>query len=142
MKPSDRRFMVDEVTWYARFMFMDAGIIRSVNTWHDSLRVSCCAEVASKSWISPDRIGGTFRIGSIGADVLFDRALILEVDDPPTMEDALWFACKELQPMLESLTTLKGIENNIDIVVEHGLRPTAQMLRNLVTPPSMRGILR
>lgn len=133
---------MDGHTWFARFMFLEAGVVKSVNTWHDSLRVACYAEVSPKSWMDQDRIGSTVRIGSIGADVLFDRELILEVDDPPTMEDALWFACKELQPMLESLTTLKGIENNIDIVVEHGLRPTKRMLQDLVQPQPRKGILR
>ena len=140
VKPTNRVF-TNGKTWFARFMFLEAGIIKSVTTWHDSLRVACYAELAPKSWMDADRIGSTFRIGSIGADVLFNRELIL-ADDPPTMEDALWFACKELQPMLESLTTLKGIENNIDIVVEHGLRPTKRMLQDLVQPQPRKGILR
>lgn len=140
MKTTDRQFM-DGHTWFARFMFLEAGVVKSVTTWHDVLRVACYAELAPKSWIEADRIGNSVRIGSIGADVLFDRELLF-AEDPPTMEDALWFACKELQPMLESLTTLKGIENNIDIVVEHGLRPTNRMLQNLVQPQPRKGILR
>lgn len=137
MKTTDRQFM-DGGQWFARFKFLEAGVVKSVTTWHDSLRVACYAELAPISWIEADRIGNSVRIGSIGADVLFDRELLF-AEDPPTMEDALWFACKELQPMLESLTTLKGIENNIDIVVEHGLRPTNRMLQNLVAPrPSMK----
>jgi hypothetical protein len=36
--------------------------------------------------------------------------------------------------MLETFTTLFGIKNDIDIVVEHGLRPVNKLLHNIVQP--------
>ncbi len=56
------------------------------------------------------------------------------IDDALNLEDALWFACRELNPMLETFTTLFGIKNDIDIVVEHGLRPVNKLLHNIVQP--------
>jgi hypothetical protein len=103
-------------------------------SWHDTLRVVGVVEVAERSWLKdPDKIGTSRRLGSIAAEVEFLPRLMLE-DDVPTMEHALWFACEQLNPMLESMTTLKGIESNIDIIVEHGLRPTSTLLQNLVRP--------
>lgn len=132
MVRTNDRYVLRNCDHYARFMFSSAETHRSVMSWHDTLRVVGVIEIAPQSWLTnADRIGSSVRLGSIAAEVEFNLSL---EHDSPSMQDALWFACKELNPMLESMTTLKGIEHNIDIIVEHGLRPTNQLLQNLVYP--------
>jgi len=110
----------------------------SVLSWHDTLVVAGTIELADTSWLNPDKIGNTMRIGSFGARVEFDIGVVLS-DEAPSYEDALWFACKELNPMLETFTTLFGIKNDIDITVEHGLRPVTKLLQNIVQPHPRTG---
>ena len=116
---------------FARFVFSDVQRNASVLSWHDTLMVAGTIELADASWLNPDKIGSTVRIGSFGARVEFDIGVVLS-DEAPSYEDALWFACKELNPMLETFTTLFGIKNDIDITVEHGLRPVTKLLQNIV----------
>jgi hypothetical protein len=118
---------------FARFVFSDVQRNASVLSWHDTLMVAGTIELANTSWMNPDKIGSTIRIGSFGARVEFDISMVFEPKEP-SYEDALWFACKELNPMLESYTTLFGIKHNIDITVEHGLRPVTKLLQNIVQP--------
>lgn len=121
-------------THHARFVLSHVDKQASVRSWHDVLLVAGTVEIASRSWLNnPDKIGSSSRIGSVGARVEFDIATVFD-EHSHTYEDALWFACKELNPMLESFTTLFGIKHNIDIVVDHGLRPVKQLLVNLVQP--------
>jgi hypothetical protein len=95
-------------------------------------------ELANTSWMNPDKIGSSVRIGSFGARVEFDIGIVL-AEEEPSYEAALWFACKELNPMLESYTTLFGIKHDIDITVEHGLRPVTKLLQNIVQPRPRTG---
>jgi len=120
-------------TWYARFLLVDTERIAEWTSRKDRLSVSGTIELASTSWLDPDKVGSSLRIGSFGARVEFDSGIVL-AEEVPTFEDALWFACKELSPMLETFTTLFGIKNDIDIVVEHRLRPTTQLLHHIVQP--------
>ena len=123
-------------THHARFVLSHVDRQASVRSWHDVLLVAGTVEITNKPWLEhPDRIGSSSRIGSVGARVEFDIATVFD-EHSHTYEDALWFACKELNPMLESFTTLFGIKHNIDIVVDHGLRPVKQLLVNLVQPRS------
>lgn len=129
---------------YARFMLTAVDKQASVRSWHDVLLVAGTVELAHHSWLgNPDKIGSSMRIGAVGARVEFNIASVL-TEHTSTYEDALWFACKELNPMLESFTTLFGIKHDIDITVEHGLRPVKQLLQNLVQPAPKpnSGILR
>lgn len=130
----NKRYVFKSGTHYARFLVTRAETIATVASWHDALNVLCAAEVAPYSWLTDaDKIGSSVSIGSISARVEFDISTVLN-EYGPNMQDALLFACKELNPMLESYTTLFGIKNNLDIVVEHGLRPVQKMLQNLVQP--------
>ena len=137
MRENDR-FVLTSKPHFARFVFIDVQRNVSVLSWHDTLMVAGTIELASSSWMNPDKIGSSFRIGSFGARVEFDIGTVL-ADEEPSYEDALWFACKELNPMLESYTTLFGIKHSIDITVDHGLRPVKALLKNLVQPrPSIK----
>lgn len=121
-------------THHARFVLSHVDKQASVRSWHDVLLVAGTVEIAPRSWLDdPDKIGSSSRIGTVGARVEFNIASVFD-EHTSTYEDALWFACKELNPMLESFTTLFGIKHNIDIVVDHGLRPVKQLLQNLVQP--------
>ena len=121
--------------WYARCIFSKVDRTQSTNLWQDSLGVAGVVEIATTPWIEADKIGSSQRILGITALVNFVPEIML-ANDEPTYTDALMFACREINPMLESATTLYGIKHNIDIRVEHGLRPTSQLLRNLTTPPA------
>lgn len=133
MRENDRFGLRPKGDHFARFIFSDVQRNASVLSWHDTLMVAGTIELANTSWMNPDKIGSTVRIGSFGARVEFDISTVLDPKEP-TYEDALWFACKELNPMLESYTTLFGIKHNIDITVEHGLRPVTKLLQNIVQP--------
>ena len=137
MHESNRRVLTSK-PHFARFIFSDVQRSASVLSWHDTLMVSGTIELADASWLNPDKIGSTVRIGSFGARVEFDTGVVLS-EEEPSYEDALWFACKELNPMLETFTTLFGIKNDIDIVVEHGLRPVTKLLQNIVQPHPRTG---
>lgn len=139
VRENERVIWSNGPTHHARFVLTAVDKQASVRSWHDVLLVAGTVEIAPRSWLdSPDRIGSSSRIGTLGARVEFDINSVL-FDREPSYEDALWFACKELNPMLESFTTLFGIKHNIDIVVDHGLRPVKQLLRNLVQPrPSIK----
>lgn len=129
-------------THHARFVLSHVDKQASVRSWHDVLLVAGTVEIASRSWLDdPDKIGSSSRIGTVGARVEFNIASVFD-EHTSTYEDALWFACKELNPMLESFTTLFGIKHNIDITVEHGLRPVKQLLQNLVQPRSKADMLK
>lgn len=118
-------------TWYARFVLADTQRIAELTSWRDKIGVVGFVELAPRSWLDPDKVGSSTRIGSFSARVeLGDGA----IDDAPNFVGALWFACRELNPMLETFTTLFGIKNDIDIVVEHGLRPVNKLLHNIVQP--------
>jgi hypothetical protein len=119
-------------TWYARFLLVDTKQIAERTSPKDRLSVSGYAQLARRSWLDPDKIRGVLRIGEFRARVVLTTPALYA--DEPTFEDALWFACRELNPMLETFTTLFGIKNDIDIVVEHGLRPTPQLLHHIVQP--------
>lgn len=118
---------------YARFLVTRYETFASTASWHDVLNVLCSVELAP-SWLNnSDVLGKSLSIVSISASVEIDIAPVL-TEYTSTFEDALMFACKEINPMLESFTTLFGIKHNIDIAVEHGLRPTKHLLTNLVQP--------
>jgi len=135
---NDRYVLKKESQHFVRFILVDVGRRMSVKSWHDTLQVAGAVELAHSSWMDPDKIGSTMRIVAFNANVEFDIGIVLS-DDEPSYEHALWFACKEINPMLESYTTLFGIKHNIDITVEHGLRPVKALLKNLVQPrPSIK----
>lgn len=134
VKETERLLLQRVGTHYARFFVTRVETVASPASWHDVLNILCAVELAPYSWLhDSDKIGSSFRIGSFGARVEFDISMVFEPKEP-SYEDALIFACKEINPMLESFTTLFGIKHNIDITVEHGLRPTTQLLQNLVQP--------
>lgn len=139
VRENERVVWTNGSTHHARFVLSHVDKQASVRSWHDVLLVAGTVELAHHSWMgSADRIGSSMRIGSVGARVEFDIASVI-TEHTSTYEDALWFACKELNPMLESFTTLFGIKHNIDITVDHGLRPVKQLLVNLVQPrPSIK----
>lgn len=139
VRENERTIWSDGPVHHARFMLTAVEKHASVKSWHDVLLVEGTVEIAPNSWLdSPDRVGSSFRIGSVGARVEFDIATVFD-EHSHTYEDALWFACKELNPMLESFTTLFGIKHSIDITVDHGLRPVKALLKNLVQPrPSIK----
>lgn len=118
---------------FARFSFVDLQTRMAVNSWHDTLQVAGAVELSHKSWMDPDKVGSVMRICAFKANVEFDISVLLQ-EQEPSYEDALWFACKELNPMLETYTTLFGIKHDIDIKVEHGLRPVTKLLQNIVQP--------
>jgi len=132
------RFVLANKPHFARFIFSDVQRNASVLSWHDTLMVAGTIELANTSWMNPDKIGSSVRIGSFGARVEFDIGTVL-AEEEPSYEAALWFACKELNPMLESYTTLFGIKHDIDITVEHGLRPVTKLLQNIVQPRPRTG---
>lgn len=119
-------------TWYARFVLADTHRVAELTAWRDKIGVVGFVELAQRSWLNPDRVGSSARIGSFSACAVLTTSALY--DDEPNFEDALWFACRELNPMLETFTTLFGIKNDIDIVVEHGLRPVNKLLHNIVQP--------
>jgi hypothetical protein len=134
VKETERLLSQRVGTHYARFLVTRAETVASPASWHDVLNILCAVELAPYSWLhDSDKIGSSIGIGSISARVHFDSTMLFD-DEMLTFEDALIFACKEINPMLESFTTLFGIKHNIDITVEHGLRPTMQLLQNLVQP--------
>jgi hypothetical protein len=125
-------YFVPHHTWYARFVLADTKRIAELTSWRDKIGVVGFVELAQRSWLNPDKIGSSRRIGnfSVRVEVSSEGLLDYALD----FEDALWFACRELNPMLETFTTLFGIKNDIDIVVEHGLRPVNKLLHNIVQP--------
>lgn len=134
VRENERVVMTKSGEAHARFVLTHTDKQASVRSWHDVLLVAGAVEIAAHSWLdNPDRIGTSWRIGSVGARVELDISTVFD-EHSHTYEDALWFACKELNPMLESFTTLFGIKHNIDIVVDHGLRPVKRLLQNLVQP--------
>jgi hypothetical protein len=127
-----RMFVSSSSTWYARFVLADIQRIAELTAWRDKLGVVGHIELAGRSWLEPDKIGSGTRIGNFSACALLNTPALYA--DEPNFEDALWFACRKLNPMLETFTTLFGIKNDIDIVVEHGLRPVNKLLHNIVQP--------
>jgi hypothetical protein len=126
------RFVLANKPHFARFLLVDTERIAELTAWRDKIGVVGYVELAQRSWLDTNQINTALCIGEVGARVVLTTPALCA--DEPTFEDALWFACKELNPMLETFTTLFGIKNDIDIVVEHGLRPTTQLLHNLVQP--------
>lgn len=133
VQENDRFVLKKEGDHFVRFIFVDVARRMSVTSWHDTLQVAGAVELAHTSWMDPDRIGSTMRICAFSANVEFDISVLL-ANDEPRYEDALWFACRELNPMLESYTTLFGIKHDTDITVEHRLRPVNKLLHNIVQP--------
>ena len=133
VQENDRFVLKKNGDHFVRFVLVDLQRHMSVTSWHDTLRVAGAVELSHMSWMDPDKIGSIMRICAFGTHVEFDIGVVLS-DDEPSYEAALWFACKELNPMLESYTTLFGIKHNIDITVEHGLRPVTKLLQNIVQP--------
>ena len=128
---------VPHYTWYARFVLADTQRIAELTAWKDKIGVAGYVELAERSWLDPDKIGSSTRIGTFSVRVEIGSEVLLV--DALDFEDALWFACRELNPMLETFTTLFGIKNDIDIVVEHGLRPVNKLLHNIVQPKPRTG---
>jgi hypothetical protein len=131
------RGFLPQTTWYARFVLADTRRIAELTSWRDKIGVVGHIELAGRSWLNPDwlnpdKVGYSARIGNFSVRVEVGDGVFL--DNEPNFEDALWFACRELNPMLETFTTLFGIKNDIDIVVEHGLRPVNKLLHNIVQP--------
>lgn len=134
VKENDR-FVLKNCKHFARFNFIDLNVNYSMTSAQDVLGVIGVIELSPHSWLEPMNLGVAFRIGEFMAKIenaSFDHRW--PHADPPTYDDATWFACRELNPMLESFTTLFGIRHNIDVQVEHGLRPVDKLLRGLVAP--------
>lgn len=145
VRPGKMSYVLDKgATYYARYIFVDVGTKHSVQSWHDTLRVFGEVQLCNNSWLGPiEKVDGPKRIGAIHAEVEFSPSIMLDKDQP-SFVDALWYACEQLNPMLDSYTTLFAINHNIDIEVEHRLRPVERMLRNLVIPQPRphKGVLR
>lgn len=131
VQENDRFVLKKNGDHFVRFIFSDVNRRVSVKSWHDTLQVAGVIELSYTSWMDPDKVGSTMRICTFAAEVEFDIGVLLS-NDEPSYEDALWFACKELNPMLESYATLFGIKHNIDVTVEHRLRPVTKLLQSIV----------
>lgn len=122
---------------FARYVLVRAVLHeRAVNTPTTTIMVETRVELARDSWLSNFGPGPAGPVARARALVGYDE-MSLAVNPQP-FEVLLLFACEQLNPMLDTFTTLFGIEHNIDITVEHRLRPTAKLLHNLIAPPPMK----
>ena len=121
---------------YVRYMLVDIMKESELETMSVRVGIIAHVELAWSSWLSDFGPGRSLRIGTITAIVRVNEEDIAV--EPQPYSKAVTFACDELNPMLDSFTTLFGIEHNIDITVEHRLRPTAKLLHNLIAPPPMK----
>lgn len=134
MKPT--RFIPVAHHWseggYARYIMSDVQKTHAYTQATANVLVAGVVEIATQPWLHDFGPGHSNRIGGLAAEIIvpFDT---LERDPKPYSE-ALWFACEQLNPMLDTFTTLFGIEHNIDITVEHRLRPVERHLQNLIMP--------
>ncbi len=119
-----------------RYMLVDIMKESELETMSVRVGIIAHVELAWSSWLSDFGPSRSLRIGTITAVVRVHEADIAV--EPQPYSKAVTFACDELNPMLDSFTTLFGIEHNIDITVERRLRPTAKLLYNLIAPPARR----
>lgn len=119
---------------FARYVLIRAVMHeRAVNTPTTTIMVEARIELARDSWLSNFGPGPAGSIARARALVGYDE-MALAVNPQP-FEALLLFACEQLNPMLDTFITLYGIEHNIDITVEHRLRPVDKLLQNLITTP-------
>lgn len=121
---------------YVRYMLIDIMKEHDAPTGGVRVGIAAHVELAWSSWLDDFGPGRSLRIGTITAIVRVNEEDIAV--EPQPYSKALKFACEQLNPMLDAFTTLFGIEQNIDITVEHRLRPTSKMLHNLIAPPPMK----
>ena len=139
LKPGTYTVESSSAAWkdggFVRYILVD--LLRADNYTKASVevRVAGVVELAKVSWLTDFGPGSATRIGNISATIVVDYA-DLECDPQPYTK-LLWFACEQLNPMLDTFTTLYGIKNNIDIHVEHRLRPVERLLQNLIMPRPM-----
>lgn len=121
---------------FARYIFVDTARHNEVPRDRVMIGVSGVVELASESWLNDFGPGTALRIGNVRAAIALNEDELRV--DPKPYSNALWFACEQLNPMLDTFTTLFGIEHNIDIQVEHRLRPVERLLQNLIMPAAAR----
>lgn len=134
--PSDQRFTLLEVRVdtlpvragcfedqvFVRFRLTEVESMDVFDAVYDKkLAVQAVIEAAPRSWTQADRIGTTV--------YLCKGMVVLGVDmsdapDPQgVVEQAVHFATAQLNDPLETAATLYGIRNNLDVFIEHKLRP-------------------
>lgn len=121
---------------FARYIFVDTMRQNDVRRDKVMIGVAGVVELASESWLNDFGPGTALRIGNVRAAIALNEDELRV--DPKPYSKALWFACEQLNPMLDTFTTLFGIEHNIDIQVEHRLRPVERLLQNLIMPAAAR----
>lgn len=132
VKPQAQRYAWGDGGYFARYLMSDVQKTHEYTQATANVLVAGVVELARDSWLSDFGPGTSMRIGTLVTEIIvpFDT---LE-RDPKPYSDALWFACEQLNPMMDTFTTLFGIEHNIDITVEHRLRPVERHLQNLIRP--------
>lgn len=125
---------------FVRYVLLDLMKESDLHTHTQRVSIKAHIELARDSWLADFGPGHSTRIGTVTAVVRVHEADIAV--EPQPYSKAVWFACEQLNPMLDTFSTLFGIEQNIDITVEHRLRPVERLLQNLVIPQPRKGILR
>lgn len=120
---------------FVRYVLSDVQKTHEYTQATANVLVAGVVELARVSWLTDFGPGNATRIGTIVAEILVPFDAVER--DPQPYTKVLWFACDQLNPMLDSYTTLFGIEHNIDIHVEHRLRPVERLLQNLIMPRPM-----
>lgn len=120
---------------FVRYIMSDVQKTHEYTQATANVLVAGVVELAKVSWLNEFGPGSATRIGTIVGEISVSFDAVER--DPHPYSKALWFACEQLNPMLDTFTTLFGIENNIDIHVEHRLRPVDRLLQNLIMPRPM-----
>ena len=120
---------------FVRYIMSDVQKTHEYTQASANVLVAGVIELAKVSWLTEFGPGSATRIGTIVGEIIVPFDAVER--DPHPYANALWFACDQLNPMLDSLSTLFGIEHNIDIHVEHRLRPVERLLQNLIMPRPM-----
>lgn len=120
---------------FVRYMLVDLMKENDLHTHTQRVGIAAHIELAQDTWLSEFGPGHSARIGTVTAVVRVHEADIAV--EPRPYSKAVWFACEQLNPMLDTFSTLFGIEQGIDIHVEHRLRPVERLLQNLIMPRPM-----
>lgn len=142
VKPVPKALIADN--WpdggFVRYMLVDLMKESDLHTHTQRVGIAAHIELAQDSWLSDFGPGHSSRIGTVTAVVRVHEADIAV--EPQPYSKAVWFACEQLNPMLDTFSTLFGIEQGIDIHVEHRLRPVERLLHNLIMPRSLKATLK
>lgn len=138
VKPLHKALVVDN--WpdggFVRYVLVDLMKENDLHTHTQRVGIAAHIELAYNSWLSDFGPSHSSRIGTVTAVVRVHEADIAV--EPQPYSKAVWFACEQLNPMLDTFSTLFGIEQGIDIHVEHRLRPVDRLLHNLIMPQKAR----